>query len=112
LSAAMVEEATRLLPEDLAGRVSFRVADADALPFDDGSFDLVVLLNMIPFFEELARVTALGGSVVVASSSGPETPIYVPPATLRARFAPLGFDSFDEVRAGEGTAFIARRQPA
>jgi SAM-dependent methyltransferase len=112
LSAAMVEEATRLLPADLVGRVSFRVADADALPFENESFDLVVLLNMIPFFTEVARVTAPAGTVVAASSSGPETPIYVPPETFRARLAPLGFDRFDEVRAGDGTAFIARRASA
>ena len=109
LSSAMVEEAKRLLPAELHGRVSFRVADASVLPFEDGSFELVALLNMIPFFEELARVTAPGGSIVVASSSGPETPIYVPPATLRARLARLGFDRFEEIRAGEGTAFIAHR---
>lgn len=109
LSAAMVEEAARLLPNDLRGRVSFRVGDASALPFEDGFFDLVVLLNMIPFFSELGRVAAPGGTVLIASSSGPQTPIYVSPATLHSRLAPFGFDRFDEVCAGEGTAFIARR---
>ena len=60
LAPEMVEEAQRLLPPELAGRVSFQVADGASLPFPDGSFDLVVLQNMIPFFEELARVTAPG----------------------------------------------------
>jgi hypothetical protein len=105
----MVEEAGRLLPADLHNRVSFQVADANALPFEAGAFDLVVLLNMIPFFDELARVTARDGTIVIAFSSGRETPIYVPPETLRTRLAPFGFDRFDEVAAGEGTAFIARR---
>ena len=36
----------------------FEVADASASPFADGAFDLVVLLNMIPFFAQPARVTA------------------------------------------------------
>lgn len=112
LSGAMIEEAARLLPNDLRGRVSFRVGDASALPFEDGFFDLVVLLNMIPFFSELGRVAAPGGIVLIASSSGPQTPIYVSPATLRSRLAPFGFDRFDEVCAGEGTAFIARRTQA
>jgi SAM-dependent methyltransferase len=58
LAPAMVEEAGRLLPPDLAGRICFEVADAAALPFGDGEFDFVVLLNMIPFFDELARVTS------------------------------------------------------
>ena len=61
-----------MLPAELAGRVRFDVADASKLPFQDGAFDLVVLLNMIPFFEELARVTAPGGTAVFAAVSGPE----------------------------------------
>lgn len=110
LSPAMVAEAQRLLAPELAGRVRFAVADAAALPFADGAFDLVVLLNMIPFFEELARVTAPGGRIVFAWFSGPSTPIYTPPETLRARLAPLGFGDFEELAAGEGTAFLARSQ--
>ncbi len=109
LAPAMVEEARRLLPADLEDRVRYDVADAAALPFEDGAFDLVVLLNMIPFFDELARVTSAGGALVVASSAGPETPIYVPPETLRARLAPLGFTDFEDVAAGPGTAFVARK---
>lgn len=109
LSPAMVEEARRLLPAELAPRVFLEVGDAAALRFDDGAFDLVVLLNMIPFFPELARVTAPGGWVVVASSSGPGTPIYVPPETVRRRLGPLGFDAFEELAAGESTALLARR---
>jgi SAM-dependent methyltransferase len=109
LAPAMVEEARRLLPAELKDRVRYEVADAAALPFEDGAFGLVVLLNMIPFFDELARVTAPDGAVVFASSSGPETPIYVPPETLRARLTPVGFTDFEELAAGDGTAFVARR---
>jgi SAM-dependent methyltransferase len=109
LAPAMIEEARRLLPAELSDRVRFEVADASRLPFEDGAFDLVVLLNMIPFFEELARVTAPGGRVVFASSFGSETPIYVPPETLRKRVAPLGFGEFEELSAGDGTAFLATR---
>jgi SAM-dependent methyltransferase len=109
LAPAMVAEARRLLPAELAGRVRFEVADASALPFEDGAFELVVLLNMIPFFAELARVTAPGGTLVVASFSGPATPIYTPWATLGERLTAVGFGAFEEVRAGEGDAFLARR---
>jgi ubiquinone/menaquinone biosynthesis C-methylase UbiE len=110
LSPAMVAEARRLLPPELAGRVRFEVADASALAYEDGLFDLVVLLNMIPFFAELARVTAAGGALVVASFSGPATPIYTPWETLRRELARVGFGSFEEVRAGDGDAFLARRR--
>jgi SAM-dependent methyltransferase len=109
ISPAMIEQASALLPPELAGRVRYEVADASALPFPDASFDLVVLLNMIPFFAELARVTAPGATAVFASFSGPKTPIYVPPETLRGRLEPLGFASFEELSAGEGSAFLARR---
>jgi len=109
LAPAMVEQARRLLPPELVARVRFEVADASALPFEDGVFDLVVLLNMIPFFGELARVTAPGGSIVVASYSGPSTPIWTPPETLRARLEPFGFEHVGELEAGAGTAFLARR---
>jgi ubiquinone/menaquinone biosynthesis C-methylase UbiE len=71
----MVDEARRTTPPELAARVSFEQADAAALPYADGSFELVTLVNMIPFFDELERVTAPGGYVVFSFSSGPETPI-------------------------------------
>jgi SAM-dependent methyltransferase len=109
LAPGMVEEARRLLEPELAARVRYEAADASGLPFDAGSFDLVVLLNMIPFFPEIARVTAPGGSLVLAYSSGPETPIYTPPETLRRRLGPLGFGQFEEIAAGEGTSLLARR---
>jgi SAM-dependent methyltransferase len=109
LAPAMVEQASRLLPRELAGHVCFEVADASALPFGDGEFDLIVLLNMIPFFGELARVTAPAGTVIVAHVSGPSTPIWTPPETLRARLALLGFERFEELAAGSGTALLARR---
>ena len=112
LAPAMVEEARRLLPAELAGRVRFEVADASALPFPDGAFDLVTLLNMIPFFGELARVTAAGGTVAICHGAGDSTPIWTPPDTLRARLQALGFEDFEELAAGVGTAFLARKGKA
>jgi ubiquinone/menaquinone biosynthesis C-methylase UbiE len=109
LSPAMVDQARRLLPPESSPRLRFEVADASALPVRSEAFDLVVLLNMIPFFEELGRVTAPGGTVVVAHVSGPSTPIWTSPETLRARLAPFGFDGFEELAAGGGTAFLARK---
>jgi SAM-dependent methyltransferase len=109
LSPGMIAEAERLLPPDLSGRVRFQVADASTLPLHDEAFDLVVLLNMIPFFSELARVAAPGGTVVVTHASGAQTPIWTPPETLRVGLEPLGFDSFEELAAGSGTALLARK---
>ena len=112
LSPEMIDQAQALLPAELAGRVRFEVGDAAALRFPDGAFDLVVLLNMIPFFPELARVTAPGGS-----SSWPSSAVRRPrstcrPQTLRERLAAVGFGGFEELAAGQGTALVARRGEA
>jgi malonyl-CoA O-methyltransferase len=112
LSPAMISAAAKLVPPELSPRVRFEVADASRLSYPDAFFDLVVLLNMIPFFEEIARVTAPGGVLVASFSSGSTTPIWVPPDTLREHLAPLGFGGFEELAAGEGTAFLARRHTA
>ena len=111
LAEDMLAEARRLTPPEVAGRVRFEQADAERLSYPDGSFDLVSLANMIPFFEELARVTAPGGAVVFSFSAGPETPIYVPPEVLRARLGEHGFAEFADFAAGNGTALLARKAP-
>lgn len=112
LAPEMIAEARRLRPPALEKRVAFEVADAAKLPFEDGAFDLVVLLNMIPFFPELRRVTASGGTLVVSSGFGSQTPIWTPPETLRARLEPLGFTGFEELAAGPATALLAKRADA
>jgi ubiquinone/menaquinone biosynthesis C-methylase UbiE len=90
--------------------VRFEVADAGRLPYGDGAFELVTLGNMIPFFGELARITAPGGHVLFSFSAGDETPIYVPAETLRRELAERGFADFADFSAGRGTAFLARRR--
>jgi SAM-dependent methyltransferase len=109
LAPEMVAEARRLLPPGLEQRVAFDVADASQLPYEDGAFDLIVLLNMIPFFPELRRVTAPGGALVFSFGYGSETPIWTPPETLRARLEPLGFTGVEEHAAGPSTALLAKR---
>ena len=102
----MVDEARRLTDSP---RVTYKAADSERLPFDDASFDLVTLNNMIPFFGELSRVTAPGGHLVVAFTGGSGTPIYVPPERLRRELGRRGFAEFAEVSAGRGTALLARK---
>lgn len=91
-------------------RVRFEVADAERLPYGDDAFDLVTLGNMIPFFDELARVTAPGGHVLFAFSGGEQTPIYVAPERLRDELASRGFADFADFSAGRGTALLARKR--
>jgi SAM-dependent methyltransferase len=108
LAQAMVEEARRKTPPELRERVRFERGDATRLPFEDGAFELVTLANMIPFFDELARVVAPGGAALFSFSLGPATPIYVPPERLRAELGRRGFAEFAEFSAGNGTALVAR----
>jgi SAM-dependent methyltransferase len=104
VSSGMIDEARRL-----GGNVHYDVADAAALPYDDGAFELVTLSNMIPFFDELARVTAPGGSVIVAFTMGDRTPIYVPFARVRSELERRGFSHVADFDAGTGSALLAKK---
>jgi ubiquinone/menaquinone biosynthesis C-methylase UbiE len=113
LADRMLGEARRKTPEELRERVRFERADASALPYADGSFQLIAHANMIPFFDEVARVLAPGGQALFAFSSGTSTPIYVPSERLRDELDRRGFADFAEFAAGNGTALLARkRHPA
>jgi ubiquinone/menaquinone biosynthesis C-methylase UbiE len=98
------------VPPELGSRLRFEVGDASALARPDGEFDLVVLSNMIPFADELARVVEPGGMLVLSFSRGAETPIYVAPAVLRRELGSRGFTEFAEFSVEPATAFRAKRQ--
>jgi len=102
----MLDEARRITESK---QISYEHADGQRLPFDSASFDLVTLNNMIPFFDELARVVAPDGHLVVAFTAGDETPIYVQPERLRSELSRRGFAEFAELSAGRGTALLARK---
>jgi ubiquinone/menaquinone biosynthesis C-methylase UbiE len=110
IAEEMLSEARRLTPPELADRVRFEAADAAALPYEDGAFDLVGLGNMIPFFDELARITAPGGAVLVSFSAGAQTPIYVPAERVRSELERRGFADFADFSAGNGTALLAQKR--
>lgn len=109
IAEEMLAEAREHTPADLADRVRFEAADGAQLPFADASFDLVSLANMIPFFDELARVVEPGGRIVLSFSAGPETPIWVPPERLRKELGARGFGEFADFQASLGTALLARK---
>ena len=105
-SRPMIDQARARASGD---RERYDVADAAELPYPDGSFDLVTQLNMIPFFDELARVTAPGGHVAVAFSRGAQTPIWVPLDRVRTELERRGFSHVANFSAGTGVALLARR---
>jgi SAM-dependent methyltransferase len=77
------------------------VGDAAAIPFPDGSFDLVAQLN-VPFYpRELKRVVRPGGHILVASTLGPTTPYYTPHSFLRRKLNEVASG-----QAGRGDWFI------
>jgi SAM-dependent methyltransferase len=104
VSAGMVEEARRLSAAE-----RYDVADASHLPYADGSFELVTLSNMIPFFDELARVVAPGGHLAIAFSMGDRTPIYVPLDRVRSELEQRGLEHVADIAEGPGAALLARR---
>ncbi len=108
ISERMLAEARAKTPPELAQRVRFEHGDGASLKFPDDSFQLVTLANVIPLFDELARVVAPGGWALFSFSSGPETPIWVPPERLREELSRRGFSDFADFQAGAGTALLAR----
>lgn len=109
ISAAMIGQARRKAPAELEARLGFEVSDAGSLPYEPGAFDLVCQLNLPLYADEIVRVLAPGGHVVIASSRGPRTPYYTPDHVLRRRFEGRGLQVLPGGRAGEGTYFVARR---
>lgn len=109
VSEEMIRQAKAKVGLDPEGRVGFRVADASALPYEDGHFDLVTLLNMPPFFAEIARVLRHGGHAIVAASSGDQTPFYTPDSVLERGFGRRGMVTVKAGRIGRGSYFVARK---
>lgn len=105
LSPEMVAEAERRG----GPRERYVVADASRLPFPDGTFDLVVQVNVIPFAAELARVVAPGGSVAVSYTRGARTPIWVPLERIEAELARFGVGNARSAAVGEALALVATK---
>jgi ubiquinone/menaquinone biosynthesis C-methylase UbiE len=106
VSAGMVREAENLAATE---REHYLQADAADLPFPDGAFDLVTLNNMIPFFDELARVVEPGGHAAVAFSLGAATPIWVPLERVRHELEQRGFAHIADFSVGPGVSLLARK---
>jgi ubiquinone/menaquinone biosynthesis C-methylase UbiE len=81
LTPRMLRETRTLAAESGAGNIACAAADAEALPFADGSFDLVtcrIALHHVPEVRkamgEIARVTRPGGRVGIIDSVVPGDP--------------------------------------
>ena len=75
ISATMLAEAVRNNPRFVAaGRATFHIANAEAIPFPDASFDRVFAVNVIYFWpdpevalREVRRVLRPNGTAIVAA---------------------------------------------
>jgi ubiquinone/menaquinone biosynthesis C-methylase UbiE len=91
-SAGMVEMAARQLRETGYGeRASVSQADAHALPFESGQFDLVVAVGVIPWLHspsqavaEMARVLRPGGQLVLTADNGARLSSFTDPRGILA----------------------------
>jgi ubiquinone/menaquinone biosynthesis C-methylase UbiE len=109
VSEEMIRQAKAKVGLDPEGRVAFQVADSSSLPYGDGDFDLVTLLNMPPIFSEIARVLRHGGHAIVAASAGERTPFYTPDAVLERGFRRHGMTKVKAGVIGRGSYFVARK---
>ena len=110
ISAAMINRASAKNGLDPEARVAFRQGDASKLPWPDGSFDLVTLVNMPLFFAEIDRVLRPGGSVIVVATLGERTPFSTPSKTIRKKFNRRGIDCVGAGTAGAGSWLSGTKQ--
>ena len=107
ISESMLRTASRA---GRAGDIGYVLGDAAVIPFPDESFDLVTALNVFVFWNEVTRVLAPEGYVVIAYSSGEDTPINLPAAEVERHLAVAGPYSFEDGRTDPGTWIVARKE--
>ena len=105
MAPGMIETA---VAKDHGPRVRFLVADVAELDPGEG-YDLVMMLNMPPFFGPVARLVRPGGHLAHISSRGATTPFYTPAAKLSAGFERRGLATVATGASGHGTYYLARR---
>jgi SAM-dependent methyltransferase len=88
LSEKMIDRAREKATQREA-RTRFEVADIARFA-PDSKFDLVMMMNMPPFFDRVADLVAPGGYVVSIASRGRITPFFTPAATLERGFGRHG----------------------
>lgn len=88
-------------------------ADASALPVRDGAVDVVLLINMMLFPQEVSRALTPHGQVLWVNTLGDQTPIHLPPADVVAALDQVdgpGAWSATTARSGTGFWVVAQRQ--
>jgi ubiquinone/menaquinone biosynthesis C-methylase UbiE len=88
--------------------VRLLVGDAAALPFADSTFDLVCLVAVPVFADELARVLTDHGTVVATFPLGTKTPIFLSESELTRVLRSAGLGRIEHGESGRGTWTLAK----
>ncbi|MGH8542337.1 MAG: class I SAM-dependent methyltransferase [Gammaproteobacteria bacterium] len=83
--------------------------DGAALPVADQTIDVIVVINGLLFPSEMLRVLSSRGLIVVVATDGPDTPLYVPPATATSAFG-REWNRVEGDEATSGTWYVLRRK--
>lgn len=112
VSEQLVRRATARIGLDPEGRIAFKVGKPRALPFPDGFFDLVALLDAKPPASEVARVLRPGGFLIVANSHRSQAPRGLAGKLLRWRLSRHRIDPVYSAEAGDGSFSVGRFRDA
>lgn len=104
--AAAIRRASARIGLDPEGRVAFKRGGPRKLPFPDGLFDLVALLDAEPSPREVTRVLRPGGYLLLAWSGGGGGP----GALRRWRLRRAGIEPIWREASGEGGYSVGRLQ--
>jgi SAM-dependent methyltransferase len=107
-SAAEVRAATARIGLDPEGRVAFKQGAPRSLPYPDGFFDLVAVVDARPPAAELARVLAPGGHLIVAWTRLEDSRGGLAGGLWRRRLARRGIEPVASAEAGAGSFSVAR----
>ena len=109
VAPAMVERAAaKQVRPGRSKPVRFEVADIADLDPANG-YDLLMMVNMPPFFAPAASMLRPGGHVAHIASRGPVTPFYTPAEKLARGYERQGLETVASGTAGPGTYYLARR---
>ncbi|HVW47110.1 MAG TPA: class I SAM-dependent methyltransferase [Solirubrobacterales bacterium] len=106
--AEKIAAAGRRVGLDPEGRVAFKRGGPRRIPYPDGNFDLVAIVDGRPAAGELARVLRPGGHLILVATNG--APLGSGPSgwLLRRGLRARGFEPAEEERAGDGGFAVLR----
>jgi SAM-dependent methyltransferase len=109
VSPEMIAQATSRAAE-AGSSARFSVQPIQSTSFGEGEFDLVTLVNVPPPFDEIDRLLAAGGHVVVVYTQGPNTWFYSEAKRLEKGFRKHGLLTLAHGNLGRGEFFIAAKR--